>query len=136
MVGLVRIMFDRLKDLGIFHDSLIFVVADHGMWSSVAEVRIPEDIAMKHGSGLPVDRSHLPEQKCTALPLILVKQARSSEPLLLSDAPVALADIPKTIVSWRVHVSSRSRFMSGQESSVQYFQGKPCLFRTVQENHA
>ena len=99
VVGLVRIMFDRLKDLGIFHDSLIFVVADHGMWSSVAEVRIPEDIAMKHGRGLPVDRSHLPEQKGTALPLILVKQARSSEPLLLSDAPVALADIPKTIVS-------------------------------------
>ena len=37
VVGLVRIMFDRLKDLGIFHDSLIFVVADHGMWSSVAD---------------------------------------------------------------------------------------------------
>ena len=136
VVGLVRIMFDRLKDLGIFHDSLIFVIADHGMWSSVAKVRIPEDITMKYGTDAPVDRSQLPEQKGTALPLILVKRPRRSESLLVSDAPVALADIPKTIVSELGYAGGSFPGESMFEVAADSRRVRKVLFSTFRENPA
>ncbi len=136
VVGLVGIMFDRLKDLGVFHDSLIFVVADHGMWSSIAEVRIPQDIAMKYGTDAPVDRSQLPELKGTALPLVLVKKARRSEPLLLSDAPVALADIPKTIVSELGYAGESFPGESMFEVAADSRRERRVLFSTFSENPA
>lgn len=88
---------NSLRNIGIYDNSMIFVVGDHG--SGVA------------GSfGLNLDVSGYSEDNNTSniiptntitsgLPLILVKPLYSKGDLKISDAPVSLSDIPKTIVS-------------------------------------
>jgi arylsulfatase A-like enzyme len=99
VVGLLGLLLDAFRELGIYEDALIAVIADHGMWGTVAEVRIPEHIRRLHSENGEFPASDLPERKGSVLPLVLIKQAGSSGPMKISDAPVELSDIPRTIVS-------------------------------------
>lgn len=86
-----------LKNIGIYDNSMIFIVGDHG--AGVA------------GSfGLNTEASGYKEENSSSniisdntitsgLPLILVKTFNSNGDLKISDAPVSTSDIPKTIVS-------------------------------------
>ncbi len=136
VVGLVKIMFDQLKDLGVFQESLIVVAADHGMWTSVAKVRIPDDLALNDENSVPTSRSQLPERKGTALPLVLVKRPGSSGPLLANDAPVALADIPRTIVSELGYAGEAFPGQSVFEVAVDSPRERKVFFSTFRQNPA
>ena len=67
-----KLFLDELNRLGVFDNSMIFVIADHGI----------------HG-----DRKGNPH------PLFLVKKFDGRGQMMVSDAPVSLSDIPKTIFS-------------------------------------
>ena len=136
VVGLVKIMFDQLKDLGVFQESLIVVAADHGMWTSISKVRIPDDLALNDENSVPTSRSQLPERKGTALPLVLVKRPGSSGPLLANDAPVALADIPRTIVSELGYAGEAFPGQSVFEVAVDSPRERKVFFSTFRQNPA
>lgn len=82
---------EQLQRLGVYDNSLILIVSDHGLGSAV---RLPAEMpASDVGQGVP------PDIKGAALPLILVKPVGSKGDLAVVDSPVSLADIPKTVVS-------------------------------------
>jgi hypothetical protein len=70
---------DTLKDLGIYDNTMVLVVADHGSFT----VEAPGWLAKNNMAYLN--------------PLVLVKPFDSGGGLEVSDAPVSLADIPRTI---------------------------------------
>mgnify|MGYP001396370092 CR=1 FL=1 len=79
---IVRRFLASLKDLGVYDNSMIMVVGDHGLGS--------------HGinyNGEIIYNSMI----ASAIPLILVKPFGADGILKTSDAPVTLSDIPKTI---------------------------------------
>lgn len=101
-VGVIRLaglILDSFRELGIYDDALIIFTADHGMWTKVAEVNIPDHIIQLHGENGDVPRSALPERKGTALPLVLVKRPGASGTMTINDAPVHLCDIPRTVIT-------------------------------------
>lgn len=82
---------DRLRELGIYHNSLIVVAADHGAglaprdFSPAIQLDGPTaDIAQIAGS---------------AHALLLVKPIGERGPLKISPAPTAITDIPATVMS-------------------------------------
>jgi len=92
-IGLLRSVSSfiaELKRLGIYDNSMIFIIGDHGsmhrpMLSSLAGLKDVTNAQMiKRGK---------------ALPLILVKPFYAEGELRVSDAPVSLGDIPETIAS-------------------------------------
>ena len=99
VIGLVDLLLKALQELGIFDDALIIVTADHGMWTKIAEVKIPAHITQLHGENGMIPAKSLPERKGTALPLVLVKRIGAQGAMRTSDAPVALNDIPRTVLS-------------------------------------
>ena len=81
---------DELKKQGVYDNSLIFIIADHGTR------KIPINIqaaGLKETSGPdPIDNVFK-----FALPLILIKPFNSRGKLKTNNAPVTLADIGPTI---------------------------------------
>lgn len=82
---------DKLREIGAYNNSMIFVVADHG---HRGEVNV-EQLDFARGN----DEFDLVSSRILAsgVPLILFKPFNSSNEMLISDAPVSLSDIPKTI---------------------------------------
>jgi hypothetical protein len=83
------LLLDLLRRRGLYDASLILVVSDHG---STAPVALPPALAAGAGDQGPTGHSR-------ALPLVLVKPLRAHGALRVSDAPVQLSDIPKTVLS-------------------------------------
>jgi hypothetical protein len=90
----------KLDEIGVYDQSLIFVVADHG------EEHVPLDVsAASPGlpeSGAPHDAAN--HQEATSIehpwrgvPLFLAKPLGDRQPLRVSDLPVSICDIPKSI---------------------------------------
>jgi arylsulfatase A-like enzyme len=85
-----------LKRSGAFRNSLIFIVGDHGPGNwGLCDINLGI-LGRASSTALPVPG--LLEIKASALPLMLVKPANDpgKKPLLISDAPVGLGDIPAT----------------------------------------
>ncbi len=99
VVRLIDMALDGFRELGIFDDALIIVAADHGIWTEISEVRIPGHIERLYGENRAVSAELLPESKGTVLPLVLVKRVGAHGEMVINDAPVALSDIPRTLVS-------------------------------------
>ncbi len=99
IIKLIDLILDSYRELGIFDDSLIIITADHGLWGGLAEVKIPSHITKIYGENGIFPASSLPESKGAVLPLILIKRIDATGKMSTNDAPVALADIPKTVVS-------------------------------------
>jgi hypothetical protein len=92
--------FDKLDEIGVYDQSLIFVVGDHGSWNiplemSAAKPTIPAngetDDALRgrdtgsdswHGRGVPV---------------FLAKPLGDRDALRISDEPVSLCDVPRSV---------------------------------------
>ncbi len=72
---IVKIFLDELKSLGVFDNSMIFIIGDHGLGIFGEAIQ---------------NRAN---------PLFLVKRFSDQGPITISDAPVSLSDIPKTIFS-------------------------------------
>ena len=99
VIGLLGLIMDSFQELGIFEETLIVVIADHGMWSELGSVKIPEHITQLYGENGSFSPADLPELKGTALPLVLIKRVGAKGAMQISDSPVKLSDIPRTIVS-------------------------------------
>ena len=91
--------FGILKEKGAYDNCLIFVIGDHG--SGRSEDMYINRVSDSHNDSLnqisPYNNFQL--FKARGIPLLLAKQFNSKGTLKISDAPVCLIDIPKTIIS-------------------------------------
>ena len=86
-------LLEKLKEKGIFDNSIIIVTADHGM--------------QNNGYGLNYSQmqsknkiSYVSDNIVTGgIPLLLFKPLNSNRSLAISDAPVSLSDIPKSVAT-------------------------------------
>jgi hypothetical protein len=90
----------KLDELGAYDQSLIFVVADHGehyvrLKHSVASPKLPADESRPN----PTDRNNPKRIKryWQGVPLFLYKPIGDRKPFRISDQPVSLCDIPRTV---------------------------------------
>jgi len=90
---LVHLLLKKLEEIGVYDKTMIIIAADHGQnegWKvgldAAAEDSVPK---------IPM----IETLKAAALPLLLVKPFDADAELHISDAPVSLSDIPKTIIS-------------------------------------
>ena len=98
-LSLVFELLAKLDALGVYDDSLVFVVADHGRPATPIDLRLAERP--------PIDPRWLPPDTpdlATAVPdlhqrvpLFLVKRPSARHPLAFSDVPVSLCDVPHSI---------------------------------------
>jgi hypothetical protein len=92
VLELTGVFLDHLRALGIYENSLIFVVGDHGPGVQGVPFVLQPGMRLEAGAGAVVEPF-----KTAALPLILVKPFGAKGPLVVSDAPVSLIDIPATV---------------------------------------
>lgn len=90
---LIEMFLKKLKEIDAYDNSFIFIIGDHGAseWN----------IGFNPGTDNPKNISDLEKAKQGGIPLILVKRfnSDSSKKLIISNAPITLADIPATITS-------------------------------------
>jgi hypothetical protein len=88
----------RLDQIGVYDNSLIFIVSDHGSPNQPIDpesARPPIPDALRPPPPEPGLVRHRAPNK--GVPLFLVKRAGERHRLRISDAPVALCDVPKSI---------------------------------------
>lgn len=93
-LNLVDMFLGRLKYIGAYDTTMLFIIADHGAGGKV-ETHVMGEAARADQKAATIDEM----VKGSALPLFLIKPFGSRGKLTISDAPVSLADIPKTISS-------------------------------------
>ena len=91
--GLMRVVdvLRRMQELGIYEDSLIVLMADHGAWVP-AELRKDTVVDSDHD-----ERVANPMMVAMAIPMLAVKPPNSSGSLQFSTAPTSVTDVPATI---------------------------------------
>jgi hypothetical protein len=91
--GLMRVVdvLRRMQQLGVYDDSLIVLMGDHGAWVP-AELR--KDAAADRSPGEPLVG---PTMVAMAIPMLAVKPPHSSKSLQFSTAPTSIIDVPVTI---------------------------------------
>jgi len=99
VISQVKEFLDILKEKGIYDSSMIFIIGDHGP-GNWGLTNINTKLT-KHYNFKTSQSETLNKIKSGALPLFLVKpfKSRKQSKIKISDAPVSLADIPKTILS-------------------------------------
>jgi hypothetical protein len=83
-----------LKEMAIYDNTMILIMGDHGASNQGQRFELQ--------NGMPIEAGLQPIRdrfKTSALPLLLVKPFSSRGPLKISDAPVSLSDIPRTVFS-------------------------------------
>ncbi|MEX2123344.1 MAG: sulfatase-like hydrolase/transferase [Woeseia sp.] len=90
--------FEKLQDAGIYDNSLILVLGDHGSGES-PEMYIEPANAGTKPLQLEGTKRNFRRDKARAIPLVLIKRIGASAPLEISNAPVSLRDVPATIIS-------------------------------------
>jgi arylsulfatase A-like enzyme len=92
--------FHKLDEIGVYDQSLIFVLADHGeklvpIDFSAASPGLPEaeasHTAVDSPEGAHIDRYSL------GVPVFLAKPLGDRQPLRVSDHPVSVCDVPKSV---------------------------------------
>lgn len=116
ILKIAAMFLERLRELGVYDDSLIFIIGDHG--SGVADAKInatPRGDTLNRGGPYP---GNFQSFKAAGIPLILAKRIGSSGALRTSDAPVSLGDIPRTVVEelgLEASFPGRSMFEVGED---------------------
>ena len=82
-------LLDFLRKRGLYDNSLLLIVSDHGLDLPVV---LPHDLEAAAGTQGPARQTR-------ALPLVLVKPLGAHGPLHVSNAPVQLSDIPRTVLA-------------------------------------
>ncbi len=93
--GLLRIVdvLRRMKQLGIYDNSLIVLMADHGAW---VDVVLPSEAATKRLQAAPgSDRLRI----AMATPALAIKPPGSNGDFRVSGAPTSITDVPATIAA-------------------------------------
>ena len=96
VLKIVAILLGRLRQLEVFHNSLIFVVGDHG--SGMPGTFINESLLSENFNTRGPYKGNFRSFKAAGIPMILVKRINATGKMGTSDAPVCLADIPQTVV--------------------------------------
>ncbi|MCX7030943.1 MAG: sulfatase-like hydrolase/transferase [Spirochaetes bacterium] len=96
VLKMAAIFLERLKQMGVYNNSLIFIVGDHGSGVAGATINISPYGDNFNKSG-PY-QGNFKTFKAAGIPLILVKRMNATGELRTSDAPVSLLDIPQTVV--------------------------------------
>ncbi len=89
LLKLVSMFLGELKEAGIYDNSLIVIMGDHG---ALPDVYLPQEKRAHAGQVYYPGRGG-------GLPLVLIKPFGASGLMRVSDAAVSLSDIPKTIMS-------------------------------------
>lgn len=89
---------NALKKIGAYDNSLIFIVGDHGAGGS-AFFGLNTQASNYSEDDKNVARIKTERTLTSGIPLMLVKPFGSNKNLEISDAPVSLSDIPKTVIS-------------------------------------
>jgi len=96
MLKIAATYLERLERLGVYDETLVIIVGDHG--SGVADAKIditPYADRFNRGGPYP---GNFGSFKSAGIPLVLVKRIGARGPLATSEAPVSLADISRTVV--------------------------------------
>ncbi len=94
-IKLARTLLDALKKIGAYDNSLIFVIGDHG-----AGFPGSYNVRKEFNNNVQMALTSASEKIiATGTPLILTKPFHTRGGMKVSDAPVSISDIPKTIVS-------------------------------------
>ncbi len=95
-ISLITRFLDDLRRLDIYDSSVIAIVSDHGGGSYRPAVDTGLlDAAPRHGDD---GQSNIPgKHLASGLPLILIKRANDQSALRISDAPVSLGDLARTL---------------------------------------
>lgn len=89
---LTAFFLERLRQLGIYDQSLIVIVGDHGAGSQGQKFVLQPGMPGNDKEGVVVQ-----PHRINALPLMLVKPFGARGELQTSDAPVSVSDIPATV---------------------------------------
>ncbi|KJS12091.1 MAG: hypothetical protein VR67_11515 [Peptococcaceae bacterium BRH_c8a] len=92
---IINRFLNALRNNGVYDNSMIFIVGDHGLGSFGVNVQVSGYFQDNIDKGLKGLTSN--NIIASGIPLILVKPFNSIQSMRISDAPVCLADIPKTI---------------------------------------
>ena len=95
MLKLTSLFLDKLKELGVYDCSLIFIIADHGGGAYPLGVNVQAS-GYREDTASPSLHVRI---RGAGLPMFLVKPFYAKGKFKISDAPVSLGDIPKTIAS-------------------------------------
>ncbi|GEM_PF-557933 len=94
-VSIVVRLVERLKALGVYENSTLVVVADHGGGDYDAGVRtagvVPAESRDPGLDNIPV------QHHASALPLVLVKPSGAVGPMSVSDRPVSIGDVAEIL---------------------------------------
>ncbi len=99
VINLLKQEFTHMKDIGAFHNSLIFIIGDHGC-GEYSAVGFNNDAINSFGLDIKYQsEGDSVEEKIIrgGVPLMLVKKFKKSNPMEVSKSPVELGDIPNTI---------------------------------------
>ena len=100
LLEIVKLFLDRLTELGVYDNSLIFIVADHGAGNQGQELIIQEGMVTdEEATEISSESQIFRKLRLSALPLVLVKKIESKGALKISDAPISLSDISATVFS-------------------------------------
>jgi hypothetical protein len=124
ILKIASMMLDRLKQLKVYDNSLIFIVGDHGSGLSVASINPTPEGETLNARG--VYKGFFENFKSAAIPLILVKKVNSRGALKTSDAPVSLSDIPETVAG---ELGLDTHFPGESMFSVQENQSRQRIYR-------
>ncbi len=101
MLKLLALAFARLKQEGLYDNSLIFVVGDHG-GGEYGKIQVLQEASNKIGLNVDFEPTKYSIENSLirgAIPAILAKPINKNGSLKISSAPVQLSDIPNTIFS-------------------------------------
>jgi arylsulfatase A-like enzyme len=97
VLRLVDRFLAKLKKAGVYDNSLIFVMGDHGVNQEKVGIYYEKNPGQWQ---LEDEDNMLMKIKQVAMPLLLVKKFAAAQPEMnVSDAPAVIADIPRTVFS-------------------------------------
>jgi len=94
---IVKMFLNKLKELGVYDNSLIIIIGDHG--AGDYEIGLNLDLLKDNNVLDKKQDKELQIVKNAGLPLVMVKRFDSKGRMNISDGPVSLSDIPKTIAA-------------------------------------
>jgi hypothetical protein len=92
--------FDKLDEIGVYDQSLIFVVADHGSWNIPIELSAATPTIRANGETDDAPRGRDTGSKTwhgRGVPVFLAKPLGDRHALRISDEPVSLCDVPRSV---------------------------------------
>lgn len=90
IIGIVNQFLNYLKEAGVYDNTMIVIIADHGI--NLGIENLPPEILIESGAEAPAELSG-------GLPLLLIKRFDEKGQMKISDAPVSSSDIAETIAT-------------------------------------